>query len=70
MTPWLVLLMVLLDLTMRTAIRMVAAVAAGVNVDDPDEMEQAERSGSIAQLDALEGSKEKSLLAAMQQKFN
>ena len=49
---------------------MVEAAAAGVDVDDPDAMEQAEKAGSIPQLDALEGSKEKSLLASMQSKFN
>lgn len=46
-------------------IRQVEAEVAGVNVDDPDAMDRAEREGRIPQVDALENSKEKSLLAAM-----
>ncbi|KAK5051982.1 hypothetical protein LTR84_002786 [Exophiala bonariae] len=46
-------------------IRQVEAEVAGVNVDDPDAMDRAEREGRIPQVDALESSKEKSLLAAM-----
>ena len=51
-------------------IRMVEAEVAGVNVDDPDAVERAEREGRIPQLDAIEGSNEKSLLATMKQNYN
>lgn len=51
-------------------IRQIEAEIAGVNVDDPDAMAQAEQDGRVPQIDALEGGNEKSLLAAMRQDHN
>jgi amino acid transporter len=51
-------------------IRQIEAELAGVNVDDPDAMDRAEHEGRIPQVDALEGSNEKSILAAMRQEHN
>ena len=50
-------------------IRMVEAEAAGVNVDDPDAVDRAEREGKIPTLDDPTGG-EKSLLVAMKQDHN
>lgn len=54
----------------RGPIRQVEAEVAGVNVDDPDAMDRAEREGRIPQMDALSSGNEKSLLAAMKQGHN
>jgi len=48
-------------------IRQVEAEVAGVNVDDPDAMDRAEHEGKVPETDILEGSNEKSILAAMKQ---
>ncbi|KAJ9610302.1 polyamine transporter tpo5 [Cladophialophora chaetospira] len=50
-------------------IRMVEAEVAGVNVDDPDALDRAEREAKIPHLEAAPGA-EKSLLAAMKQDHN
>jgi amino acid transporter len=50
-------------------IRQVEAEVAGVNVDDPDAMDRAEREGRIPQLDDTQGGNEKSLLATMKHNF-
>ncbi|KIV78728.1 hypothetical protein PV11_06345 [Exophiala sideris] len=54
----------------RGPIRQIEAEVAGVNVDDPAAMAQAEQEGRVPQIEALEGSKEKSMLAAMKHNFN
>lgn len=51
-------------------IRQVEAEVAGVNVDDPDAMDRAEREGRIPQLDVIQSDNEKSLLATMKQNYN
>lgn len=51
-------------------IRQIEAEVAGVNVDDPAAMSQAEQEGRVPQIEALEDSKEKSMLAAMRHNFN
>ncbi|EXJ67917.1 uncharacterized protein A1O5_09264 [Cladophialophora psammophila CBS 110553] len=51
-------------------IRQVAAEVAGVNVDDPDAMDRAEREGRIPELDEAQIGNEKSLLTTMKQNYN
>ena len=51
-------------------IRQVEAEVAGVNVDDPDAMDRAEREGRIPQLDETAGGNEKSVLASMKNNYN
>ena len=43
---------------------------AGVNVDDPDAMDQAEREGRVPAINALENSGEKSILATLKREYN
>jgi amino acid transporter len=50
-------------------IRQVEAEVAGVNVDDPDAMDRAEREGRIPELQETQGN-EKSLLATMKQNYS
>lgn len=50
-------------------IRMVEAEVAGINVDDPDAVDRAEREGKIPQLDNVQDG-QKSMLAAMKQEHN
>ncbi|KAK7892381.1 polyamine transporter tpo5 [Exophiala xenobiotica] len=51
-------------------IRQIEAEVAGVNVDDPAAMAQAEQEGRIPQIEALEESKDRSMLAAMKHNYN
>ena len=51
-------------------IRQVEAEVAGVNVDDPEAMDRAERDGRIPELAQTGNGNEKSLLASMKQKHN
>ena len=51
-------------------IRQIEAEVAGVNVDDPSAVAEAEREGRIPALDALEGSNEKSVLATLKREYN
>jgi len=51
-------------------IRMVEAEVAGVNVDDPDELDRAEREGRIPEIQASQDGNEKSLLQTMKQNYN
>ena len=51
-------------------IRMVEAEFAGVDVDDPDAIDRAEREGRIPQIHATDADKEKSLLQTMKQNYN
>lgn len=50
-------------------IRQIEAVVAGVNTDDPEAMDRAEKEGGIPALDTMQGGK-KSILAAMKQEYN
>ncbi|KAJ4681501.1 polyamine transporter tpo5 [Exophiala dermatitidis] len=51
-------------------IRQVEAEVAGVNVDDPDAMDRAEREGIIPVIDETNGDNEKSILATMKHNYN
>ena len=50
-------------------IRQIEAEVGGVNVDDPDAMDRAEKEGRVPALDQMDGG-DKSILAAMKQNYN